>query len=113
MDFSPLLETILPTSGALLLIRAVVAGLLVFFLPGFAWTLVFFRNITVLERIAVSIGLSIALVALCILVLNMLLGMPITGMTGLVVIIVITIIPAGIYLFRRFLASPPEAADGD
>ena len=113
MDFSPLLETILPTSGVLLVIRAVVAGLLVFFLPGFAWTLVFFRNITVLERIAVSIGLSIALVALCILVLNMLLGMPITGMTGLVVIIVITVIPAGIYLFRRFLARPPEATDGD
>ena len=113
MDFGPLLDTIIPTSGGLLVVRAIVAGVLVFFLPGYVWTLVIFRTINIIERIALSIGLSMALVTLCILVLNLLLGMPITGMTALIVIIIITVIPAGIYFFRRFLARNPEATDGD
>ncbi|MBN1176893.1 MAG: DUF1616 domain-containing protein [Dehalococcoidales bacterium] len=113
MDFSPLLDTIIPSSGGLLIVRAIVAGILVFFLPGYVWTLVIFRKINIIERFALSIGLSMALTTLCILVLNVLLGMPITGTTGLIVIIVITVIPAGIYFFRRFMARNPEATDGD
>ncbi|MBA7715272.1 hypothetical protein ES703_124313 [subsurface metagenome] len=45
-------------------IRAILGFILVFLLPGFAWTLVFFKKINVIERIALSIGLSIALAAL-------------------------------------------------
>jgi hypothetical protein len=34
-------------------------------------------------------------------------------MTAIIVIIVITVIPAGIYFFRRFMSRNPEATDGD
>ncbi len=94
-------------------IRAILGSILVFFLPGFAWTLVFFKKINIIERIALSIGLSIALVTLSIIVLNMLIGMRINGGNALVTIIVITIIPAGIYFLRRYLAHRSEVTDGD
>lgn len=94
-------------------VRAILAAVLVFFLPGFAWTLVFFKKLTIIERIALSVGLSIASVTLSILVLNILFGMKINGVNALVTIIVITIIPVGIYFFRRYLARRSEASDGD
>lgn len=113
MDFSQLLEVLLPTSGGLLIIRAILAFILVFFLPGFAWTLVFFCKVNIIERIALSVGLSIALVTLGIIVLNVLLGMSINGINAVITIIVITVIPAGIYFLRRYLARRAEASDGD
>ena len=85
------------------IIRAVLGFALVFFLPGFAWTLVFFRQVNVVERVAISIGLSIALVTLSILSLNRLLGMSITGVSSVVVIVVITVIPVVIYYLRKYL----------
>ena len=47
--------------------RALLGIIIVFFLPGFAWTLVFFRGINVLERVGLSIGLSIAVTAVIVL----------------------------------------------
>ena len=85
------------------IIRAILGFALVFFLPGFAWTLVFFRQVNVVERVALAIGLSIALVTLSILSLNRLLGMSITGVSSVVVIVVITVIPVVIYYLRKFL----------
>ena len=82
-------------------IRALVGFILVFFLPGFAWTLVFFRQVTAIERIALSFGLSIAIVALGSLSVNQLLGINITGINALLGILVVTAIPAAIYLLRR------------
>ena len=113
MDFSPLLDTLLPTSGGLLIIRAILAAILVFFLPGFVWTLVFFRKVNIIERAAISIGLSMALVTLSIIVLNIIFGMKINGLNALITIIVISIIPAGIYFFRRLTARNSESSDGD
>jgi uncharacterized membrane protein len=113
MDFSQLLEILLPTSGGLLVIRAILAFIIVFFLPGFVWTLVFFRKINIIERIALSVGLSVALVTLCIIVLNVLFGMRINGTNAVITIIVITVIPAVIYFLRRYLARHAEASDGD
>jgi uncharacterized membrane protein len=113
MDFSPLLDAFLPTSGGLFVIRVILAAILVFFLPGFAWTLVLFRKVNAIERTAISIGLSIAVVTLCILVLNVLFNVKITGLNALIVIIVITIIPAAIYFIRRFTARNSEVSDGD
>jgi uncharacterized membrane protein len=113
MDFGQLLETLLPTSGGLLVVRAILGVVLVFFLPGFAWTLVFFRKINIIERIALSIGLSIALVTLSIIVLNVLFDIRINGFNALITIIVMTVIPAGIYFLRRYLARRAEASDGD
>ncbi len=113
MDFSELLATLVPTSGGLLVIRAILGVILVFFLPGFAWTLVFFRKVNIIERVALSIGLSIALVTLSIIVLNVILGIRISGFNALIIIIVIIIIPLAIYFLRKYLARRPEASNGD
>ena len=113
MDFSQLLEDLLPTSGALLVIRAIVAFVLVFLLPGFAWTLIFFRKLSKLERIALSFGLSIALVVLSVLGLNVAFGVRISGTNALITIVVITVIPLGIYFVRKYLTRRGKTADGD
>ena len=113
MDFSQLLEDLIPTSGGLLVIRAILGFILVFFLPGFAWTLVFFNKLKIIERAALSFGLSIALVTLSILVLNVLLGMRISGINTLLTIVVITVIPLAIYFVRRYLTRQSKATNGD
>ncbi|MBA7657087.1 hypothetical protein ES703_65018 [subsurface metagenome] len=95
-------EFVFPFLEKLPAIRAILGFILVFFLPGFAWTLVFFKNINIIERIALSFGLSIALVTLSILVLNALIGVRITGLNSLLIIIVITIIPVAFYYLKRF-----------
>ena len=84
-------------------IRAILGFILVFFLPGFAWTLVFFKQINAIERIALSFGLSIAVVTLSIITLNVLLGIRITGFNSLLIIIVVTIIPVAFYYLKRLI----------
>ncbi|MFC2001245.1 DUF1616 domain-containing protein [Chloroflexota bacterium] len=104
-DFTlPLLER-LPT------VRAILGFILVFFLPGFVWTLVLFKQVNIIERIALSFGLSIALVTLSILVLNVLLGIKINTFNSLLIIIVITIIPLGLYYLERFAKGRPSGED--
>lgn len=85
--------------------RALLGIILVFFLPGFAWTLVFFRGINVLERAVLSIGLSIAIVALSILVLHKVAGITVTGLNSVIIIIMVTIIPLAIYYLNRFMGN--------
>lgn len=85
------------------IIRAVIAFLLVFFLPGFAWTLVFFKRISVIERVVISFGLSIAGVTLSLLVVNRIFGVRITGFNSALVIILITILPMIVYCFNRLI----------
>ena len=111
MDWlSPLREftgLVFPLLERLPILRAILGVTLVFFLPGFAWTLVFFRGrqINVIERIALSLGLSIAVVTLSILVLNVLFGVRITGFNSVMIILTITIVPVVFYyvygLIRR------------
>jgi len=84
-------------------IRAVVGFILVFFVPGFVWTLVFFRQINIIERIALSFGLSIAVVTLSIFLLNILIGIRITGFNSVLVIIAVTIIPVVFYYLNRLI----------
>jgi len=95
-------EFIFPFLEKLPAIRAILGFILVFFLPGFAWTLVFFKNINIIERVALSFGLSIAVVTLSILTLNVLLGIRITGLNSLLIIIIVTIIPVAFYYLKRF-----------
>jgi len=85
--------------------RAILGVSLVFFLPGFAWTLVFFRGkqINALERIALSVGLSIAVVILSVLLLNKAIGMGISGLNAVLVIIVAIVVPVVIYSINRFV----------
>jgi len=96
-------EFVFPFLERLSVIRALLGFILVFFLPGFAWTLVFFKQIKVVERIALSFGLSIAVVTLSILASNVLLGVSITGFNSLLIIVVITIIPILFYYLRRLI----------
>jgi uncharacterized membrane protein len=84
------------------IIRAILGSILVFFVPGFAWTLVFFKKISILERIALAIGLSIALVTLATVVLNVIFDMKINTENALITITVLTIIPVGVFLLQRF-----------
>jgi len=55
-------------------LRIIFASIVILFLPGFVWSLVFFKKekIDLIERIALSFGLSIALVPLTVLFLSLL-----------------------------------------
>jgi len=96
-------EFIFPFLEKLLVIRAILGFILVFFLPGFAWTLVFFRQISVIERVTLSLGLSIAVVTLSLLFMNVAVGIRITGISATLIIIVVTVLPVAAYYLNRFL----------
>ena len=98
-----LVRFILPFLDHFPIIRAILGFALVFFLPGFAWTLVFFRRISIIERVALSFGLSIVLVTLSLLFTNRLFGIRITGFNSAMVIIVITILPVTIYYLNKLV----------
>jgi len=91
----------LPFFEAIPALRVILAFLLVFMLPGFAWTLIFFKKLNAIERVTLSLGLSIVLVTLSILVLNVLLDIRITGMNSTMIILIITVIPLVIYFLKR------------
>ena len=94
--------SVLSASGGFGVIRAILGFTLVFFLPGFAWTLVFFsgKQINLLERTALSFGLSIAIVTLSILALDRLLVTSITGFNAVLIILAATIIPVVTYYLK-------------
>ena len=98
-------EFAFPFLERLPVIRAILGVLFVFFLPGFAWTLVFFRGkqINTIERIALSIGLSIAIVVLIALFLNKLIGARISGFNSVLIIIVAIVVPVVIYSISRLI----------
>ena len=91
-------------------IRAVLGFGLVFFLPGFAWTLVLFRQIGPVERVALSLALSFASVTLSLLAMNMLFGMRINGLNAVLIIIVVTVIPLALYYVTRRVKQRKENA---
>ena len=98
-----LFEFALPFLERLPIIRAILGFILVFFLPGFAWTLVFFRQISVLERAVFSFALSIVVVTLSIFFVNRLIGIRITGFSSALVIIAVTILPVTAYYLNRLI----------
>ena len=81
-------------------IRAMLGFTLVFFLPGFAWTMVFFRRLNVIERVTLSFGLSIVVVTLSLLLASVV-GISINGLNSLLIIIVVTIVPALAYYLNK------------
>ena len=107
MDFlSPLRELfdfVFPFVERLPIVRALVGFIFVFFLPGFAWTLVFFKQINIIERIVLSFGLSIAVVTLGLLFLNKVAEIKITGFNSVLVIIAVTIIPVTFYYLNKLI----------
>ncbi len=96
-------ELLLPFLDSLPALRAILGFILVFLLPGFAWTLVLFssRRINVVERLVLSFGLSIALVTLSIMVLNIVFDVRITGFNSVLIILLITVIPVPVYFLKR------------
>lgn len=105
MDLSHLFDFIMPVLKQVPILRAILGFAIVFFLPGFTWTLVFFKQVNIIERAALSFGLSIAIVTLSIIVLNVLLKVRITGLNSLLTIIVVAIIPLLVYYLKRLLGS--------
>jgi len=101
-----IIGSVVPFLDSLPAVRAILGFILVFFLPGFAWTLVFFNasKINIIERLALSVGLSIAVVALSIFALNRLIGFSISGLNAVLTIIAVTIIPMIIYGLKRLIA---------
>ncbi|MBI4181095.1 MAG: DUF1616 domain-containing protein [Chloroflexi bacterium] len=81
-------------------IRAILGFILVFFLPGFAWTFIFFKQINVIERITLSLALSIVVVTISLLLANRA-GVKITGFNAVLVIIIVTILPALVYFLNK------------
>lgn len=113
MELNELLDFAVPFAERLPALRAVVGFIIVFFLPGFAWTFVFFSKVSVIERIVLSLGLSIAIVTLGILVLHVLFGMKITGSTSLITIALIIILAIMTYFIKRYIIKRMKAAGGD
>lgn len=83
-------------------LRLFFGGLIVLFVPGFAWSYVFFarKNIDWIERVALSFGLSIALVPLTVFWLNWLFHVKITVLNTSLIVCGLTVIPA-VYTFAR------------
>ncbi|MBU0907116.1 MAG: DUF1616 domain-containing protein [Nanoarchaeota archaeon] len=84
--------------------RVVFGSVYVLFLPGFVWSFVFFparaglgeggRRIDIIERIALSFALSIAIVPLAVFYLN-LVGLKISVLSSFFVVLVLILIGAG------------------
>ncbi len=103
MDLGALKDSFLSFLNSIPVLRAIVGVIIVFFVPGFAWTLALFHKINNVERIALSIGISIATVTLSVLALNLIFQVKITGTNALITIIVITAIGLAVYLARRLI----------
>lgn len=102
-QFGKLLGLASPLFKSLVILRAIVGSVLVFFLPGFAWSLIIFRQVNIVERIALSLGLSIALVTLSLLALNVIGLMKITVANSIAVILAISAVPLIIYGVNRYI----------
>lgn len=89
--------------GPLSIIRAILGFILVFFLPGFVWTIVFFKKTSVIERVTFSLALSIVAVTLSFLFISRLIGLRITWFSSTLVIIIVTILPVVAYYLNQLV----------
>jgi uncharacterized membrane protein len=83
-------------------LKIVLGAVFVLFIPGFAWSFVFFgkEEIDGIERIALSFGLSIALVPLAIFWLNYVFTVKITVINSFLTVLFLSLLPL-VYLFLR------------
>ena len=98
-----LFEFVTPFLDRAPLVRGVLGFIVVFLLPGFAWTLAFFRKINIQERVLLSFALSIVVVTLSLLFANWIFNVRTTGLNSLLIIGIVTVIPVGIYYLNRFI----------
>ena len=89
----------------LVVLKAFFGTVFVLFIPGFAWSFIFFRKdeIDWIERIALSFGLSIALVPLTIFWLNSLFHIKITLVNSFIVILILILMPIVYLLLQRLI----------
>jgi uncharacterized membrane protein len=113
VDFNEFLDFLVPFAERLPALRAIAGFIIVFFIPGFAWTLVFFHRVSIIERVVLSLGLSIALVTLGIIALHMLFGMRITGINSLVTIAIITALGITTFLVKRYTINKRKTSSGE
>lgn len=91
------------------IIRAIIGSLFVLILPGLAWTYVFYRKneVSAVERVILSFGLSIALISAAVYFLNKLAGVKIT-LVNIVIIIAILILMPLVVVFLRYKKLPTQ-----
>ena len=84
-------------------LRIFFGSVFILFMPGFAWSYVFFtrKKIDWIERVALSFGLSIVLVPLTVFWLNWLFHIRITLLNTSLVVCVLIAIPTAYILIRR------------
>ncbi|MDP3955190.1 MAG: hypothetical protein Q8Q15_02400 [bacterium] len=95
------------------IVRAILGFILVFFLPGFTWSLVIFHQLTVIERVAFSFAWSIVVVTLSLLLANRLIGVSITGFNAALVVVIVTILPVVVYYLNRRVRGRSSSAVPD
>ena len=104
MDFNEALDFVVPFAERLPVLRGIIGFILVFFLTGFAWTFVFFNRVSVIERIVLGMGLSIAIVTMSVLVLHLAFGLKITGSNSLIAIGIIIVAAATVYYVKKYIS---------
>ncbi|MBT3363709.1 MAG: DUF1616 domain-containing protein [Chloroflexi bacterium] len=98
-------------------LRYIFGSLFILFIPGFSWSWIFFKKdkIDWIERIALSVGLSVALVPLTILWLNYVFGVKITLLNTILAVCILSALPVayiyGVPYYRRRRGIDPKSAD--
>lgn len=79
----------------LAIIRILFSSVFILFIPGFAWTLVLFEKheIDLLERIALSFGISLSIVPLAVFSLNYLFHIRINAFNSFLIILTLIAAP--------------------
>ncbi len=84
-------------------LRIFFGSVFILFLPGFAWSYIFFarKNIDWIERVALSFGLSIVLVPLSVFWLNSSFQLKVTLLSTCLIVCGLTLIPVVYILIKR------------
>lgn len=87
----------------LMALRMIFGSIFVLFVPGLIWSFVFFDNkeIDWIERIALSFGLSIALVPLTVFYLNYLFSVPINLVNATITVVGICAVGGVLYKLKE------------
>ena len=84
--------------------RVIFGSVYVLFVPGLVWSFVFFpfgeKKVDIIERIALSFALSIAIVPLAVFYLN-LIGLKISAWSSFLVVLVLIIAGLSVVILRR------------
>jgi uncharacterized membrane protein len=113
VDFNEALDFVVPFANHFPALRAIIAFIIVFFLPGFAWSFVFFNRVSIIERIVLSLGLSIAIVTVGILVLHVIFDVKVTGINSLISIGAIIVLAVATYFTKGYIIKRMKVPGGD